>query len=107
MAFTEVKPSRGRRSKIITDNQRPFVGIRVHKIGGSDIKHEKLTNLAKLLELIEGLDDTAILLPHNKDESKAVQLSAMHLLQASKLKNFLTTLPNDGVLSLNSVSALP
>ena len=60
----------------------------MHKNGGSDIKQEKLTDLAKLLELIEGLDDTAILLPHNKDESKAIKLAALHLLQASKLKEF-------------------
>ena len=64
------------------------MGIRVHKIGGSDIKQEKLTDLAKLLEMIEGLDETAILLPHNKEESKAVKLVEIHMLQASKLKEF-------------------
>ena len=85
--FKEVKP-KGKRSKTVPDQQRPMVGIRVHKIGGSDIKQEKLTDLAKLLELIEGLDATAILLPHNKEETKAVKLAEMHLLQASKLKEF-------------------
>ena len=87
LAFNEVK-TKIKRSKNVVDPQRPMVGVRVHKIGGNEIKQEKLTNLAKLLEMIEGLDETAILLPHNKDESKAVKLAAMHLLQASKLKEF-------------------
>ena len=65
-----------------------MVGVRVHKIGGNEIKQEKLTDLAKLLEMIEDLDETANLLPHNKDESKTVKLAAMRLLQASKLKEF-------------------
>ena len=60
----------------------------MHKIGGSNIKHEKITDPAKILKLIEGLNNMAILLPHNKDKSKAVRLAAMHLLQASKLKEF-------------------
>ena len=65
-----------------------MVGIRIHKIGDANIKQEKLTELVKLLELLEGMDDTAILLPHNKDESKAVKLVDMHSLKASKIKEF-------------------
>ena len=79
--FKEVKP-RGKRTKTTLDDQRPLVGIRVHKIGGSDTKAEKLADLVKLLELIEEIDDTAILLPHNKDSLKAVNLSELHTLQA-------------------------
>ena len=85
--FTEVK-SKGKRSKVVIDTQRPIVSIRMHKIVGSDIKQEKLTDLVKLLELLEGMDETAILLLHNKDASKAVQLVDMHSLQASKIKEF-------------------
>ena len=87
VGFTEVK-MKGKRSKTIPDQQRPIVGIRMHKIGGTDIKQEKLTDLAELLELIEGIDDMAILPPHNKDESKAIKLMAMHLIPALKLKEF-------------------
>ena len=50
------------------------MGVRVHKIGGSDIKQEKLNNLVHLLELVEELDDFAVLLLHNKEESKAVKI---------------------------------
>ena len=60
----------------------------MHKIGGSDTKAKKLADLVKLLELIEELDDTAILLPHNKDLLKAVNLSELHTLQASKIRVF-------------------
>ena len=86
--FVEVKKPKDQRPKQVTDSQRPMVGIRVHKIGGSDIKQEKLNDLVRLLELIEAIDDTAILLPHNKDETKAVKIVDMHLLQASKLRDF-------------------
>ena len=48
---------------------------------------EKLAYLFKLLDLIEELDNTTIMLPHNKDTLKAVHLSELHSIQASKWEN--------------------
>ena len=47
-----------------------------------------MADLVKNLELFEELDDPAILLPHNKDALKAVNLSELHTLQASKIRDF-------------------
>ena len=47
-----------------------------------------MADFVKLLELIKELDDNTILLPHNKDALKAVNLSELHTLQASKIREF-------------------